>query len=236
MAQRREMRNLVGRFRGGKLAPVMMTAVKGGESGMLSQAINMELDPIPGRLISPVTAEFIAVFVPLQAIVAVTAPSDPTAGLTEVVRKRLMNGDQLFGYDGEHEISRRVGVNPRSISGGKRVLTAVRHAHNVAVNFLRRRLYIYAEQIAQGGSGVTPALLSSTVLQRLNGVLDPDDHINGEVDLKFSPGTQAPVKGLGVPSAGTTSTATGVSVKETGGNAATYPFARDLGSNGSVFP
>lgn len=197
MAKRREMRNLVGRFRGGKLAPVMATAVKGGESGMLSQAINMELDPIPGRLLSPITAEFIAVFVPLQALLAASAPTDATAGLTEVVRKRLMNGDLLFGNDSESEISKRMGVNPRSISGNKRVITAVRYAHNVAVNFLRRRLYVYADQVAMTNSAVTPALLSSTVLQRMNGVLDPDDHVNGEVELKFAAGAKAPLDGFG---------------------------------------
>lgn len=40
---RRENRTLVGRFRGGKLAPVLATAVRGNEGGMLSQQITLEL-------------------------------------------------------------------------------------------------------------------------------------------------------------------------------------------------
>lgn len=234
MAKRREMRNLVGRFRGGKLAPVMATAVKAGESGMLSQAINMELDPIPGRLLSPITAEFIAVFVPLQALVAASLPNDPTAGLTEVIRKRMMDGQLLLGYDSEHELSKRMGVNPRSIGGHKRVVTAVRYAHNIAVNFLRRRLYIYAAQVPMGNFAVTPALLSSTVLQRLNGVLDPDDHVNGEVELRFAANARAPVSGIGVKGTGAASSSPNQAVTETDGVSKTYPFTRNLGNDGGA--
>ena len=65
---KREGRTLVGRFRGGKLAPAMAVKVGMSEGGMLAQDVTIELDPIMGRMITPIVATMDVVFVPAQAI------------------------------------------------------------------------------------------------------------------------------------------------------------------------
>lgn len=192
---RRESRTLVGRFRGGKLAPVMATPVRGNEGGMLSQQITLELDPIAGRMITPITGELVSVFVPVQAIDAIKDPEADYAGMTEVLRQKLLSGNPLFGLENENEISKRCGVNPRSIGGVKKVNEMVRLAHNAAVNFLRQRKYVKATLLLHSSTAITPAIISQTVLERLNGVLDPDDRINGQVHLDL-PTIKLPVQGI----------------------------------------
>lgn len=195
--KRRESRTLAGRFRGGKLAPVMATAFRESESAILSQQINYELDPIAGRMITPITAELISVYVPLQAIDAIKNPESDYAGNTEVVRDKLLSGTPLFGLEEENEISKRLGINPRSIAGVKKVNEVGRLAHNAAVNFLRQRKYVNTVKVLAENMDVTPALISQTVLDRLNGVLDPEDRVNGAVDLGLDT-VRMPVKGVGM--------------------------------------
>jgi hypothetical protein len=233
---RREARTLVGRFRGGKLAPVMATAIRGNEGGMLSQNITLELDPIAGRMITPIKGEMMAVFVPVQAIDAIKDPNAAYPGMTEVIREKLLSGNPLFGLENEGEISKRCGVNPRSIGGAKRVNEMVRLAHNAAVNYLRQRKYDKATLLAASNTAVTPAIISQTVLDRLNGVLDPDDRINGAVQLDL-PTMQLPVSGISqtnngtfaATSASTTATATGIEVGG-GGTSARIVAARKSGN------
>lgn len=193
---RRESRTLVGRFRGGKLVPVMAVPVRGSEGGLLSQQITMELDPIAGRMITPITGELTSVFVPVQAIDAIQDPEAAYAGMTEVLREKLLSGNPLFGLEDESEISKRCGVNPRSIGGVKKVNEMVRLAHNAAVNYLRQRKYVYATKLDANSTAITPAIIGQTVLERLNGVLDPDDRINGLVELEM-PDVKLPVSGVG---------------------------------------
>jgi hypothetical protein len=196
---RREARSRTGRFRGGKLNPVMAVAIRGNEGGVLSQNLTLELGPIPGRLITEITAEMVSVFVPVQAIDAIKDPNAAYAGMTEVIREKLLSGNPLFGLENEGEISKRCKVNPRSIGGQKRVNEMVRLAHNAAVNFLRQRKYVNATLLPHTNAAVTPAILGQTVLERLNGVLDPDDRINGSVQLSI-PNVNLPVLGLGLRS------------------------------------
>lgn len=219
---RRESRTLVGRFRGGKLAPVMAVAVKGNEGGVLSQTLTFELDPIAGRMITPITGEVISVFVPVQAIDAIKDPDAAYAGMTEVLREKLLSGNPLFGLENETEISKRCGVNPRSIGGVKKVNEMVRLAHNAAVNFLRQRKYVKASVVLHSSTAITPALISHTVLERLNGVLDPDDRINGSVQLDI-PTMRLPIEGLGIHGTAAAGSAN-LSVREnTGPTARVYP-------------
>ncbi len=194
---RRAARTLVGRFRGGKLAPVMAEAIRGNEGGLLSQSITFELDPIAGRMITPITGELISVFVPVQAIDAIKNPEADFAGLTEVIREKILSGSPLFTLETEGEISKRCGINPRSIGGVKKVNEMVRLAHNAAVNYLRQRKYTYAAKVLGTNTAITPALISQTVLDRFNAVLDPDDRINGAFDLTFNlPAMTLPVTGI----------------------------------------
>lgn len=192
----KESRTIAGRFRGGKLAPVMAVGFKGNEGGMLSQTAIIELDPVAGRLITPVTGQMFAVYVPVQAMAALKNPSDPNAGITEVLRMQGLEGTPLFNLEAEGDLSKRMGVMPRSIGGVKQVGEFNRLAHNCAVNYLRKRVYVYAAQLVASNTAMTPALLSSTVLDRFNAVLNPDDHINGMVSLDVT--GQIPVMGIGI--------------------------------------
>lgn len=192
---RRMSRTLGGRFRGGKLAPVMAEAFRESESGILSQTVSYELDPIAGRMITPITAELVSVFVPVQAIDALKNPTEDYAGITEVIRDKLLSGSPLFDLETESEISKRLGVNPVSVSGVKKVNEIARLAHNAAVNHLRLRKYVNAVQLLAGNMDVTPSLISETVLDRLNGVLDPEDRVDGSVKLDFG-GIKLPIEGV----------------------------------------
>lgn len=227
--KRREAITKTGRFRGGKLAPAMCVAVKGSEGGMISQTVTMELDPIAGRMITPITGEMISVFVPVQAIDEIKAPTAAYAGMTEVVREKLLSGNPLFNLETEGEITQRLGIEPRSIGGVKKVNEAVRLAHNVAVNHLRQRRYDKATLLVHTNAAVTPAILSETVLDRLNGVLDPDDRINGQVALDVNvnlPAMDIPVQGIGYKASGTNAPNGSTAMRDTTG-AVTYANSVD---------
>ncbi len=193
---RREQRTLAGTFRGGKLNPIMAVPVTGSESGVVTQSVTYELDPIAGRMITPITAEIIAVFVPAPAIDALKNPEDDYPGNSEVVRQKLLSGNPLFALEEETEVSKRLGIVPRSVSGTKYVNEAGRLAHNCAVNHLRQRKYVKAELLDSTADVPTPAIISEAVLERLNGVLDPEDRVNGSVDLNL-PSMNLPISGIG---------------------------------------
>lgn len=192
---KRSYRNPVGKMRGGKLYPVMAEPVRPSEGGRLNQTVTMMLDPIPGQLITDMTAEFYMVFVPVQAIDAIKDPAAAYAGLTDVIREKLLSGTPLFGLEGETEISKRCDVKPRSIGGIKKVNEITRLAHNAAVNHLRLRKYVKAAQVLHSNTAITPAILGQTVLDRLNSVLDPEDRINGSVSLNL-PNANLRIEGL----------------------------------------
>jgi len=192
---RRIMKSKIGRLRGGKLAPVMAVRVRPSEGGMLQQSITFELDPIAGRMSTQMFGELIAVFVPTQAIDAIKDPAAAYAGMTEVIREKLLSGSPLFVLENEGEISKRLGIQPISIGGVLKVNESARLAHNAAVNYLRLRKYHKAAQILHSNTALTPAIISDTVLDRLNGVLDPDDRINGAVQLEL-PTVSLPVDNL----------------------------------------
>lgn len=211
---RRVMKSKLGRFRGGKLAPVMAVPVRPSEGGMLTQNITMELDPIAGRMVTEMTGELIAVFVPVQAIDAIKDPAASYAGMTEVIREKLLTGTPLFGLETEGEISKRCGVEPRSIGGVMKVNEMVRLGHNAAVNFLRVRKFDKATKLLHGNTAVTPAIIGDTILDRMNGVLDPDDRINGSVELTI-PSFRSDVRGITVNSTGAANVASGTGVRST---------------------
>lgn len=200
---RRESRTLAGKIRAGKLVPVMAVPVRPSEGGMISQRVQMELEPVAGRLRTPVTGEFISVFVPVQAMDAILDPEAAYAGMTEVVRTKLLSGNPLFGMEPQSEVSRLCGVNPRQIGGSRQVCSVTRLAHNCAVNYLRQRRHRDAQLLPHTYSGITPAIVSQTVLDRFNGVLDPDDRINGSVSLEL-PQMKLPVENLAFNAIGST--------------------------------
>lgn len=217
---RREGRTLAGRFRGGKLAPVMAVPFRESESGVINQTVTYELDPIAGRMITPITAEVVCVYVPAQAIDALKNPDSDYPGNAEVLRQKLLSGSPLFGLEEENEISKRLGVVPRSVDGTKYVNEAARLAQICAVNFLRQRKYVKATLLDSTAMNVSPAIIGQTVLDRLNGVLDPEDRVNGSVTLDFN-GPKIPVKGMAVESwSGYNKTHTGTAHNNSGAQVA----------------
>lgn len=192
-AQRMEDRHVGGRFKSGLLAPVMAHKIMGSEGGMLTQRAFFELDPIPGRLMSNIFGEVVSVFVPLQAIHALANPAADYPGSADVIRAELAAGNALSSLEAENEISKRLGINPKAVAGTKYVDEYARIAYNAAVNFLRRKKYVKASQVLASSTAILPAILSKTVLDRLNGVLDPEDRVDGLISLSGD----VPVKGIG---------------------------------------
>jgi hypothetical protein len=189
---RMEDRHVGGRFKAGLLAPVMAHKLKGSEAGLLTQQVFWDLDYIPGRLLSPIIGQVYSVFVPVQAMHALKNPSADYPGSDDVIRAELAAGNSLFDLEAEGEISKRLGVNPRSISGTKSVNEAARLAYICAVNMLRQRRFVNATLLDNSETAMAPAILAQTVLDRLNAVLDPEDRVNGAVSLN----AQIPVQGI----------------------------------------
>lgn len=192
---RRRLKTSVSRTRAGKLYPTAAVRIRGNEGGVISQRVILELDPILGRLRSQVTADMTVVYVPLQAIDALMEPAAAYAGMTEVVREKLLTGNPLFSFENETDISRAMDIEPISISGAKRVSAMIRPAHNAAVNLLRQKRYHKAALLGAASSVITPAILRETVLDKFNAALDPDDRINGTVQLSL-PTMRLPVDGI----------------------------------------
>ena len=191
--ERRETRTLSGRVRGGKLYPIMAQPFLGSESGVVSQTITAELDRIMGRLLTQTTFEVTCVMVPALACRAIRYPNDPISAGADSYREALLSGNPVFALESETDISKRLGVEPRAVNGARRVCEISRIAHNAAVNYLRRRRYVKAEQLGYNNGQISPALFGRSALQMLNGVLDPEDRVNGSVDLELQD-IQIPVK------------------------------------------
>ena len=220
----------VGRFKAGKLAPVMALPVRPSEGGVVSFGLEMELDPIEGRMLTPMFGELTAVFVPVEACDYIRDPAAAYAGMREVIREKLLSGAPLFGLEDENEISKRCGVTPRSIGGVNKVCSIVRLAHNAGVNYLRQRKYHKAALLLHSSMVVTPALVTETVLERFRGVLDPDDRINGAVQLDI-PNMDLPVRGIGLVSGTAPVGATTVRDESPSSN---YPNSYGIAGGGSA--
>jgi len=134
-------------------------------------------------MITQPTVEYTVVAVPAQAIHALKNDTTAYAGSDEVLRQELLSGTALFTTETEGTVSKTMGIMPRSVSGTKVVNEAARLAKVAAENYLRRRKYINAAQLAKTDDAINPALIGQTALDRLNGVLDPEDRVNGAVDF-----------------------------------------------------
>lgn len=194
--RRRSFRSPTGKLQGGKLTPVLFEQLLPSESAVVDQSITLELDPIAGRMITPITAYVTAVYVPAAAMISLENPDDDFVGTDAYMRDKMLDNNPLFPLENDHLIARLLKIEPSSVGGVKKVATSVRLGHNAAVNYLRQRKYHKASLLDGTSLSVTPALLGQTVLDRLNGVLDPDERINGAVDLAI-PDMTLPVSGIG---------------------------------------
>lgn len=221
MSTRREVRDLTSRFKAGLLVPMMAQAFLPGEGGTVSQTVTYELDPVAGRVITPMFAEMIMVNVPVTAIEHLLDPSSDTADIPEVVKQKYLTGAALYDLEGETEISKRLGVVPQKIGGTQQVCKIARLAYIAACNMLRRRRYAYAVEILHSSTAIERAILSETVLDRLRGVLDPAEMVNGQVNLNIGT-VNLPVKGVlfrntpGQPTGSTFRDGDGTTISTTG--------------------
>lgn len=181
-------------MRGGKLMPVAAVPFHPGEGGVISQTIGCEMKPIAGRLVSDILMSVVSVYVPTLAIDKALNVDPTKAGNAEHLRATLASGTSLFPLGPENDITKRLAIEPIKIAGVLKTSTATHVAHNIAVNYLRRRMYHAATEVPLTSTAITPALLSSTVLDRFNAVLVPEDRINGSVTLEG----QVPVTGIGI--------------------------------------
>ena len=188
--------NHAGKFRGGKLVPLTAVPFEQSESGTVSQTVTLALDPIAGNMITQIGVDLVCVYVPNLAIHALDHPGMELADAADLYRARLLDGEIMSGMEVEGEISRRMNIKPRSVGGQKMVRRSVRLAYQCAWNYLARMVHRDARQYDEVGYGLLPALYSSTSLDLLRGVLDPDDRINGQVNLEFT-NVELPVKGVG---------------------------------------
>ncbi|WP_138424419.1 hypothetical protein [Maritimibacter alexandrii] len=191
---RTEERQKVGRMACGKIAPVMGTFVEQGEGGALHQEITFKLDPIPGEMRTGIYAEIHNVWVPVQATHALKNDTDEYAHVAEIIRDKLVSDTPLFALEAETEISKRMEIVPIKVGGSTYVTEEARLAYIAAVNYLRQRIFVDAELLPKTETGVTPALLGSTALQRMRGVLDPEDRVDGYVDFEG----EINIRGIGI--------------------------------------
>lgn len=223
-----------------KAHPVGMCGFLPNEGGTVHTKLNLQLAPVSGYMRSTAYAHVVQIFVPYQAIEKQINDWQEDAGVTEMTRRRLMAGEG-FGLTDEGEISRAAKVNPRSIGGQKRVSRMIPAAYQASVNHLRRSAYHAAETIkwAEDGSwNIQPAVLTANVLERFNGVLDPERHVDGAINLTG----ELPLRGIGrgVPSPRMVDNVASVEPqKSNDGNngpedaqSVQYPHGTDLGANG----
>ena len=179
--------------RGGKLVPVMAVGLAPNEKGVVSQQIVAELEKIPGRLTSDVFMKISVVVVPNLAADALYNADHDHPGNSEIFRQKLLDGEMVFPLEGPSELTDRMAITPRKVNGSKLVNAVARIAHNAAVNHLRVSKYVDCETIPVSNNSITPALVSTTALDRFNAVLDPEDRVNGSVRLAG----EVPIRGIG---------------------------------------
>lgn len=250
LQKRREVRDKVSRFKAGLLAPVMAQAFEPGEGGTVSQVVHFELDPVAGRVITPMYAEVTSVFVPVTAIEHLLNPTSDTADIPEVVRQKYLSTPVMYDLENETDISKRLGVVPQKIANVQKVCAISRLAYIAAVNFLRKRKYAYAVEELHTSTAIHRAILSETILDRFNGVLDPADQANGQVTLDIgavnlpidgiyaygTPVTKAAGTNLRSRSGGTDTTTAATTVTETNPGGGTGLAVKITGSGATARP
>lgn len=218
-----------GKFDAAKLHPVQCLRLRPGEGGTITTALNVGAAPVSGYMRSNMYLEVVQVAVPYQSIEeTLYAETMEDAGVTEMTKRRLMAGGGIY-HEEENVISKACNIKPRRMGAQKKVSKTIRLAYIASVNHLRSLSYYGAEQLPPTETEIQPAVLTANVLERFQGVLDPERLIDGAITLSG----QLNVKGIGA----TTTTDFNVSdtqAKETGGDA-TYSSAALLNSQSSGF-
>lgn len=195
--------------------PLSICKFRPDEGGTISTNLSVKLAPVSGYMRSKAYLDVVQIAVPYQAIEKLELDMQDDAGVTEMARRRLMAGEGI-GLEVEGDITRAANIHPRSIGGQKKVTKTARLAYIAAVNHMRKFAYFAAELAPKTETAILPAILTANVLDRFNGVLDPEKLVDGAINLTG----ELPVKGIGLRWPGPTVARVG---KETGGHDVSKP-------------
>ncbi len=201
--------------------PLAICRFRPDEGGTVSTSLSIKLAPVSGYCRSKAYVDVFQIFAPYQGIEKLELDTQDDAGVTEMTRRRLMAGEGI-GLEVEGEITRAANNHPKSIAGQKKLTKTARLAYIASVNHLRSSVYHGATLLDKTVTSIQPAVLKANVLERFNGVLDPERHVDGAINLTG----ELPVKGMGLP-VDWGAPDSGVVSKETGGKTVTYPHGFD---------
>jgi hypothetical protein len=203
--------NHYGSMLAAKAHPLACCAFLPGEAGTISTDLDVALAPVSGHMLTNAYVDLVQVFVPYQAIEKLELDTQEDAGVTEMARRRLEAG-QGIGLEDAGDVSGHSNVHgKRVVDGPLRVSKTVRLAYIAAVNHLMKAAYHGALQYDKNSTAILPAILTANILERFNGVLDPERTIDGAINLTG----ELPVKGIGMVERGF-GTTTETTVREAG--------------------
>lgn len=168
--------------------PLAMCAIRPDEGGTIQTNLNVKLAPVAAYMSSSAYVDVKQIFVPYQAIEKMWLSEQEDAGVTEMTRRRMEAG-QVVGLAGTSDISRACNIHPKTVGAHAngdlqlRVSGTVYRAYNCAVNHLRKVAYHKAEQLGDTDVSIAPAVLTANVLDRYNGVNDPEKLVDGAINL-----------------------------------------------------
>lgn len=170
--------------------PLAICRFRPDEGGAVMTNLNVKLAPVSGYMRSRAYVRVVQVFVPYQAIEDLELVGDDR-GVTEMARRRLMAG-QGIQMETEGVITKAANIHPKSVGGDKRVSKTARLAYIAAVNHLRLASYYGATLLDSAATTIQPAVLTANVLERFNGVLEPETNVDGAINLTG----EVPVSGI----------------------------------------
>lgn len=212
-----------------KAHPLSICRFRPDEGGTVSTDLNVTLAPVSGFMRSKAYVQVVQIFAPYQAIEKLELDTQDDAGVTEMARRRLMAGEGI-GLEDEGTITKAANIHPRSIGGDKRLTKTARLAYLAAVNHLRKSAYFAADVVDKTETAILPAILSANILERYNGVLEPERLIDGAINLTG----ELPVKGIGMRADTGLTETSNVQSRETGGETATYPEGYQYAGTGAL--
>lgn len=182
----------LGAFNAVKCQPLAICGFMPGEGGSVHSVFNARLAPVSGYMRSNAYMELVQVFVPYQAIEKMWKDTQDDAGVTEMTRRRLEAGD-VIGLEPVNDITKAAHIHGILSDDQIKIQMSARLAYNCAVNHLRKVAYYDAATVDKTSNVILPAILTANALQRFDGVLDPEKHIDGAINLTG----ELPVKGIG---------------------------------------
>ena len=180
-----------------KAHPLAICAFRPDEGGTVSTNLNVTLAPVSGFMRSKSYVDVKQIFVPYQAIEKLELDTQDDAGVTEMTRRRLMNGEGI-GLETEGEITKAAFVHGRNVSDVPKVTKTARLAYIAAVNHLRKVAYFNATMLTKTATAIQPATLTANILERFDGVLEPENLVDGAISLTG----ELPVRGIGISNSG----------------------------------